>query len=68
MTMDPAPENVVGEVVHRHSFEHRIEWGHVALAAAGIVIVVTLFGSDSVSVGESDIGSDTESDTGRIGG
>jgi hypothetical protein len=54
MTMDPAPENVVGEVVHRHSFEHRIEWGHVALAAAAIVIVVTLFGSDTVSAEESD--------------
>lgn len=54
MTMEPAPENIAGEVVHRHSFEHRIEWGHVALAAAGIVIVVTVFGSDAVSAKESD--------------
>lgn len=52
--MEPAPENIAGEVVHRHSFEHRIEWGHVALAAAAIVIVVTVFGSDAVSAGESD--------------
>lgn len=62
MTMEPAPENIAGEVVHRHSFEHRIEWGHVALAAAAIVIVVTVFGSDTVS------GSDTESETSKIGG
>lgn len=54
MSMDPAPENIAGEVVHRHSFEHRIDWGHVAVAAAAIVIVVTVFGSDAVSVGESD--------------
>ena len=54
MTMQPAPENIAGEVVHRHSFEHRIEWGHVALAAAAIVIVVTVFGSDMVSAEESD--------------
>jgi len=54
MTMDPAPENVVGEVVHRHSFEHRIEWGHVALAAAAIVIVLTLFDSDASAAAESD--------------
>jgi hypothetical protein len=54
MTMEPAPENIAGEVVHRHSFEHRIEWGHVALAAAAIVIVVTVFGSDAVSTGEPD--------------
>lgn len=45
--MEPAPENIAGEVVHRHSFEHRIEWGHVALAAAAIVIVVAVFGLDS---------------------
>ena len=51
MSMEPAPENIAGEVVHRHSFEHRIEWGHVALAAAVVVVVVTMFGSD---------GSDTE--------
>lgn len=54
MTMEPAPENIAGEVVHRHSFEHRIEWGHVALAAAAIVIVVTVFGSDAISAEESD--------------
>lgn len=52
--MEPAPENIAGEVVHRHSFEHRIEWGHVALAAAAIVIVVTVFRSDSIPAGESD--------------
>jgi hypothetical protein len=59
MTMEPAPENVAGEVVHRHAFEHRIDWGHVALALAAVVIVVTLSGSDAVSVGESDAESDS---------
>jgi hypothetical protein len=63
MTLEPAPENVAGEVVHRHAFEHRIDWGHVALALAAIVIVVTVFGSDSVSVR----GSDRESDSSVFG-
>ena len=52
MTMEPAPENVAGEVVHRHSFEHRIDWGYVALALAAIVIVAKLSGSSGVSVGQ----------------
>jgi len=59
MTMEPAPENVAGEVVHRHAFEHRIDWGHVAIAVAAVAIVVTLSGSDAVSVGESDAESDS---------
>ena len=59
MTMEPAPENVAGEVVHRHAFEHRIDWGHVAIAVAAVAIVVTLSGSDFVSAG----GSDSESDS-----
>lgn len=59
MTMEPAPENVAGEVVHRHAFEHRIDWGHVAIAGAAVAIVVTLSGSDLVSVR----GSDSESDS-----
>jgi hypothetical protein len=63
MTLEPAPENVAGEVVHRHAFEHRIDWGHVALALAAVVIALTLFGSDSASVG----GSDSESDSSVFG-
>lgn len=58
--MEPNPENVSGEVVRKHSFEHRINWGHVALGLAAIYVayhVVRLLDSD-----ESDPQSDTESD------
>lgn len=64
---DPAPENIDGEVVHRHAFEHRINWGHVALSLAALVVVaIVLGGSDSESYLESDPSADTESDTGGI--
>ena len=53
MTMEPAPENIAGEVVHKHAFEHRIDWGYVALALAAVVIVVKLSGSGGMSVGQS---------------
>jgi len=36
--MEPNPENVSGEVVRKHSFEHRINWGHVALGLAVIYL------------------------------
>lgn len=36
--MEPNPENVSGEIVRRHSFEHHINWGHVALAVAALYI------------------------------
>ena len=54
MTMEPAPENIAGEVVHKHAFEHRIDWGYVALAVAAVVVVMALSGSGGVSVGQSD--------------
>lgn len=54
MSMEPVPENIAGEVIHRHAFEHRVDWGHIALAAAAIVIVVTVSGSDGASTGGSD--------------
>lgn len=37
--MEPLPENVNGEVVESHAFEHRIDWGHVALGLAAIYVV-----------------------------
>lgn len=36
--MEPAPENVSGEVVRRHSFEHRVDWGYVALGLLGLYV------------------------------
>lgn len=40
---DPLPENIEGTKRHVHSFEHSIEWGHVA-AAAAVIVVVLAFG------------------------
>lgn len=37
--MEPLPENVSGEVVESHAFEHRVDWGHVALGLAAIYVV-----------------------------
>jgi hypothetical protein len=37
--MEPLPENVAGEVVETHAFEHRVDWGHVVLGAAAIYVV-----------------------------
>lgn len=36
--MEPAPENVDGRVVETHSFEHRVNWSHVALALAALYV------------------------------
>lgn len=38
--MEPQPENISGEVVRRHSFEHRINWGHVALGIAALYVAI----------------------------
>jgi hypothetical protein len=36
--MEPLPENVAGEVVETHAFEHRVDWGHVVLGLAAIYV------------------------------
>lgn len=36
--MEPAPENVTGEVVQRHSFDHSVNWGHVILGVAALYV------------------------------
>lgn len=36
--MEPLPENVSGEVVESHAFEHRVDWGHVALGIAVVYV------------------------------
>lgn len=36
--MEPRPENISGEKIERHVFEHSIQWGHVTLGIAAIVV------------------------------
>lgn len=40
--MEVEPGNVTGKKIHR--FEHRIDWGHVALAAAALLVVFKFSG------------------------
>lgn len=37
--IDPVRENIDGEMIETHSFEHRIDWGYVALGLAAIFVV-----------------------------
>jgi hypothetical protein len=61
--MEPDPSNVTGEVVHRHSFEHRVNWGYVAVAFAALVVVYILFTeSDAASDAVSALEEDSEED------
>lgn len=64
MTMQPNPENVSGEVVRRHSFEHRINWGHVVMGLA--VLYVAYHAVRVLDVPESDVESAEESNAGLI--
>lgn len=64
--MEPDPSNVTGEVVHRHAFEHRVNWGHVALALAAVLVAWRVFsvasdGSDVRSGRASESASETVS-------
>lgn len=59
--MEPEPSNISGEVVHRHAFEHRINWGHVALALAGLAVAYLLLASSEGADLESYPGADSES-------
>lgn len=40
---DPIPENIEGSKEVVHSYEHRIDWGYVALGAGLIAIAYVLF-------------------------
>ena len=42
---DPMAENISGQKVQRHVFKHEINWGHVAIAAAAVIVAVQLFSS-----------------------
>lgn len=37
--MEPDPSNVTGEVVHRHEYQHVVNWGYVAVAVAVIAVL-----------------------------
>lgn len=37
---DPLPENIAGEKVQTHTFEHRVNWGYVAVAVAVLFVVL----------------------------
>ena len=39
---DPLPENIDGTKRVVHSVEHSVNWGHVALAVAGLALIVTI--------------------------
>lgn len=58
--MEPDPSNVTGEVVRSHSFEHRVNWGHVVLGLA--LLYAAYHGVRLLESVESDSESDAESD------
>ena len=39
---DPLPENIDGTKRVVHSVEHSVNWGHVALAVAGLALIVAV--------------------------
>jgi hypothetical protein len=36
--LEPTPENIDGTVVEKHSFEHRVNWSHVALGVGMLAV------------------------------
>lgn len=40
---DPVPENIEGQVIETHEFSHRVNWGHVALSVAALVVIYAVF-------------------------
>lgn len=56
VTMEPLPENISGEKRVVHRIEHNVQWGHVVLGAAAILLIYVVF--DPFSSSESD-GDDT---------
>lgn len=49
---DPLPENVEGSKRVAHTVEHHINWSHVALGVAVIVVVLYLGSVGGESAGE----------------
>jgi len=43
--MDPAPENIEGRLVQKHTFHHEVNWGYVSIALAVIVLIYVLYSS-----------------------
>jgi type VI protein secretion system component VasF len=44
---DPLPENIEGTKRVTHRVEHSVNWGHVMLGAAAVMVVLYLSGGDS---------------------
>jgi len=40
---DPLPENIEGSKRVAHSVEHRINWGYVCMAVAGLIVARVLY-------------------------
>ena len=36
--MEPEPSNISGEKIEKHVFEHRVDWGYVAVGIAVIAV------------------------------
>lgn len=36
--MDPQPENITGEVIQRHSFEHQVDWSMLVIGLLGLFV------------------------------
>jgi hypothetical protein len=57
---DPMRENIDGQKLVSHSFEHnlrhRVDWGHVALAVAAVVAIYVLFVRRSGVEDDDDLG------------
>jgi len=62
--MEPEPGNVTGQVVHRHAFEHRINWSYIALAAAVLVLALLVY--DRTEAGGSVTGKGNNTLTGGV--
>jgi hypothetical protein len=40
---DPIPENIDGQKTVVHTVEHQIQWGYVAIGAAGILLLLIVY-------------------------
>lgn len=50
--MDPAPENVEGRLVQKHTFHHEVNWGYIAVAAGLLIVAYVAWNSGLVSTSD----------------
>jgi hypothetical protein len=60
--MDPAPENIQGTIVQKHTFTHEVNWGHVMLAVA--LLAIAYVGYQGIKTDRSNAGVDDDEDWG----